>query len=87
MAIMLREYDKSHIYVHLALTKLLEKEKDKRKKKKFKSLLLSEEEKEMLPIVIEALDIVMAGSTLLCGNNVSLSTADRVSIFLAISWK
>ena len=79
MADMLKGYESHRIYVKLVLTKFLEKERDKRKKKKLRGLLLSEEETEMLPIVVEALDIVKAGSTLLCGNNVTLSTADRVS--------
>ena len=79
MAEMLRCYDNHRIYVRLVLTKHLELERDKRKKKKLRGLLLSEEETEILPVVVEALDIVKAGSTLLCANNVTLSTADRVS--------
>ena len=81
MADMLKCYDNKRIYVHLVLTKFLELEKNKRKKKKLRKLLLFEEESEMLPIVVEALDIVRSGSTLLCGNNVTLSTADLVSFY------
>ena len=68
----------SRVPVCTVLTQLHEKEKNKKKKERISKLFLTEEEKETLPEIVKALDYVKIGSTRLCKNNLTLSTADRV---------
>ena len=44
---------------------------------------LTEDEKDKLKEVVATLELVQIGSQLLCGNDVTLSAADRVSTKLA----
>ena len=79
---MLERYEKVWLPVQTVLEKLHVKEKNKKEKEKLANLRLSDDEKEKLHTVVEALGIVKSGAKRLCGNNVSLSIADRVSFFV-----
>ena len=82
MLLMLRRYLKIRIQVENVLNKLKEK-CSKKKKQKIQGFYLSEDEKDKLTEVVAALQIVNIGSQLLCGNEVTLPAADRVSTSLA----
>ena len=81
MYFMIQRYARVRVPVQTTLRKMREQERNKQKKKKLNDLLFSDDdrEKELLDELVTALGIVMKASTLLCGNNVTLSAADRVS--------
>ena len=66
------------VQVEKVLLELKSKERNKKKKEKLANLFLSEDEVEKLKDIVKALGIVKSGSQRLCGNNVTLSAADRV---------
>ena len=76
---MLQRYFEIRVQVQHVLNKLYETEKVKKKKKKIQGLFLSQDEKDKLKEIVHVLKIVKKGSTILCGNGVTLAAADRVS--------
>ena len=76
---MIKRYFEIRVQVQHAMNKHCEKEKSKKKKKKIQGLFLSQDEKDKIKEVVDALKIVKKGSTILCGNGVTLAAADRVS--------
>ena len=83
MLLMLERYLKVRLQVENVLNKIHDKEKNKKKKGKLAKLRLSEDEKQNCHELVEALKYVKTASQRLCGNDVTLSAADRVSFFLA----
>ena len=76
---MLNRYMNVRIPVENVMNELQNKEKNKKRKKKMQDLKLTETEVETVKAVLAALKIVKSGSQYLCANDMTLSTADRVS--------
>ena len=83
MVLMLERYLKVRLQVENVLNKIHDAERDKKKKGKIANLRLSEVEKQKCHELVEALNYVKTASQRLCGNDVTLSAADRVSAKLA----
>ena len=77
---MLERFRKVKIQVETVLKKLKDETRDKKRRAKIQGLFLTEDEEDKLIDVVDALRVVRKGSTLLCGNDVTLASADRVSI-------
>ena len=75
---MLVRHFKKRVPIHNTLFELQAKEKNKKKKQRLQSLYLTDDEMELLSAIVKALKIVSGGSKILCGNDVTLSSADRV---------
>ena len=82
---MFKGYKKYRVQIENALNKLKETERNKKRRLKMLGFLLSEDEKELLDEVLATLSIVMTGSQLICGNDATLSAADRVSTWQGVT--